>query len=72
MGDADKQTVLMREIQIRLDKKLKEQEVTVIEYWKQQFDKLLLLKPEGIASLQLQIRRISDMMQNRVNMLKKE
>jgi hypothetical protein len=72
MGDADKQAAFMKEIQARFDKKLKEQEVSVVEYWKLQLDKLITMRPEGIASLQLQMKRISDMMANRIKMLKKE
>jgi hypothetical protein len=72
MADADKQAVFMKEVQTRVDKKLREQEISVVEYWKLQLDKLLLMKPEGIASLQLQIKRISDMMTNRIRTLKKE
>jgi len=29
------------------------------------------MKPEGVASLQLQIKKITDMMENRVKILKK-
>jgi hypothetical protein len=72
MGDVEKQSVFMKEFQTRLDKKLKEHEISVMEHWKQQLDKVLLMKPEGIASLQLQIKRISDMMKNRINILKRE
>lgn len=72
MGDTDKQAVLMKEIQVRFDKKLKEYEISVVEHWKSQFDRLISMKPEGIASLQLQMKRISDMMANRIKILKKE
>jgi len=72
MRDEGKQSGIMKEFQIRLDKKLNEHEMSVVEYWKQQLDKMLLMKPDGIASLQLQIKRVSDMMKNRINILKKE
>ena len=72
MNDADKQAVFMKEYQARFDKKLREQEISVVEYWKVHLDKLIIMKPEGIASLQLQMKRISDMMKNRIMMLKKE
>jgi len=72
MGDADKQAVFMKEMQTRLDKKLKEQELLIVEHWKSQLDKLISMKPDGIASLQLQMKRISDMMSNRIKMLKKD
>ena len=72
MNDADKQAVFMKEYQAKFDKKLREQEISVVEYWKVHLDKLIIMKPEGIASLQLQMKRISDMMKNRIMMLKKE
>ena len=72
MNDADKQAVFMKEYQARFDKKLREQEISVVEYWKVHLDKLIIMKTEGIASLQLQMKRISDMMKNRIMMLKKE
>ncbi len=72
MGEPDKQAVFAKELQSRIDKKLREQEISVIEYWKLQLDKLITMRPEGIASLQLQMKRISDMMANRIKMLKKE
>jgi hypothetical protein len=43
-----------------------------LEYWKSQIDRLLSMKPDGIASLQSQIKRVSDMMDNRIKMMKKE
>lgn len=72
VAEKDKQTVFIKEIQTRFDKKIKEQEIAVVEYWKSQLDKLISMKPDGIASLQLQMKRISDMMANRIRILKKE
>lgn len=68
----DRQEEFMRQYQARFEKKLKENEREVLEYWKAQLDKLLAMKPEGVASLQLQIKRISDMMLNRIRILKKD
>jgi glutamate synthase domain-containing protein 3 len=62
----------IKEIQTRFDKKVKENEISLLEYWKSHIDKMLAMKPEGIASLQLQIKKISDMMENRIKILKKE
>jgi hypothetical protein len=72
MANEDKQAFFIKELQTRFDGKLKEQELSIVEHWKSHIDKVLALKPEGIASLQLQIRRISDMMSNRIKILKKE
>ena len=68
----DDQSALVKEFQARFAKKIKENEISSLEYWKEQLDKLLTLKPEGIAALQLQIKRISNMMGNRISTLKKE
>jgi hypothetical protein len=51
---------------------LKENEISMLEYWKSQLDKLLSMKPDGIASLQMQIKRISEMMDKRINIIKRE
>jgi hypothetical protein len=72
MADVEKNQAFIKEFQSRFDKKLKENEISLLEYWKSQLDKVLSMKPEGIASLQLQIKRISDMMDNRMKTIKKE
>jgi hypothetical protein len=62
---------LMKEIQVRFEKKMKENEIENVEFWKSQVDKILSMKPEGVAPLQLQIKKLSDMMANRILMLKR-
>jgi len=70
MGNEDREAFL-KEVQARFDKKVRENEISVIEYWKEQVDRILAMKPEGIASLQLQIKKTSEMMANRIKILKK-
>lgn len=72
MVEIKDQTAFMKEVQARFERKLKENEITMLEQWKEQLDKLVVMKPEGIASLQLHIRKISEMMGNRVKMLKRD
>ena len=72
MSEMDGQAAFIREYQSRFEKKLKENEISGLEYWKGQLDKLITIKPEGIAALQMQIKRISDMMASRIKVLKKE
>ncbi len=62
----------MREIQKKLEKKVRENEISVLEYWKEKLDRLAVMKPEGIASLQLEIKKVSSLMANRVKALKNE
>ena len=72
MADLENNPVFIKELQTRFDRKLKESEISVLEYWKSQIDRLLSMKPDGIGSLQSQIKRVSDMMDNRIKMMKKE
>jgi hypothetical protein len=53
----------VKEYQERFEKKLKENEITLLEHWKEQMD--------SVASIQLQITKISEMMANRAKVLKK-
>jgi hypothetical protein len=69
---AEDQSTLIKQFQSQFEKKVKETEISSLEYWKEQLDKLLTMKPEGIAALQLQIKRVSIMMGNRINALKRQ
>ena len=71
MAENDQQAALQKEIQTRMDRKLKESEITILEYWKEQVDRVAAMKPEGIAALQMQVRKISEMMTNRIRILKR-
>lgn len=72
MTDMDKNAVLIKEMQTRIDRKLKESEVDIIEHWKEQIDRVTAIKPEGIAALQQQLKNVSEMMNNRLRILKRE
>lgn len=72
MSNMESHPAFVKELQARFDKKLKENEISIVEYWKSQIDRLLSMKPDGIASLQSQIKRVSDMMDNRIRTIKKE
>lgn len=69
---ADKgQEAFIKEMQIRFDKKLREHEIAVIEHWREQLAKVLMMKPEGVGALQTQIKKVSDMMNNRIVNIKR-
>jgi hypothetical protein len=72
MTEKDQQAALFKEIQARFDRKLKENEIDLLEHWKEQVDRVVLMKPEGIAALQQQVRKISEMMANRIRILKRD
>jgi len=65
------QEALLREMQVRLNNKLREQEINVITHWREQLTKILLLKPEGVGALQNQVKKVADMMDNRIAVLKR-
>jgi hypothetical protein len=67
-----KDQVFLKEIQAKFDRKMKDQEIALLEHWKGQLDRILSMKPEGIASLQLHIKKITEMMDNRVKILKRD
>ena len=71
MTERDNQSAFMREYQDRFDKKLRESEIASLEYWREQLNRVIKMKPEGVAALQLQVKKIADMMENRIKMLKK-
>jgi hypothetical protein len=72
MVEMKDQAAFMKEVQARFERKLKENEIDMLEQWKGQLDKLAVMKPEGIASLQIHIRKVAEMMGNRIKMLKKD
>jgi len=69
MGSGDSE--LIKEIQKRLEKKVRENEISVVQYWKERLDKLVAMKPEGIAPLKVEMKKLSDMMETRITTLKK-
>ena len=72
MGVRSSEGEFLKEYQKRFEQKLKEQEISILEYWKERLDKIAAMRPEGIAALQLEVRKVSEMMANRVKVLKKE
>jgi len=72
MAEIKDQVAFMKEVQARFERKLKDNEIDILEQWKEHLDKLASMKPEGIASLQLRIRKVAEMMGNRVKTLKRD
>jgi hypothetical protein len=72
MASQDSSAAFVKEYQDRFEKKLKENEIALLEHWKGQLEKIESSRPDSIASLQLQIRKTTEMMANRIKILKKE
>jgi hypothetical protein len=72
MASMDSSAAFIKEYQERFEKKLKENEIALLEHWKAQLDKIENMRPDSISSLLMQIRKMSEMMANRIRVLKKE
>lgn len=72
MGGPGTDQAMVKDIQARIDKKMREQEIATIQHWKERIDRVASMKPEGVASLQLELKKISTMMDNRIGILKRE
>jgi len=72
MASLDSSAAFIKEYQERFEKKLKENEINLLEHWKGQLDRIVAMRPDSIASLQMQITKTSEMMANRIKILKKE
>ncbi|HNQ64755.1 MAG TPA: hypothetical protein PK842_00870 [Smithella sp.] len=72
MAQMSSTDLFIREYQDRFEKKIRENEIASLEHWKAQLDKVIAMRPDGVASMQLQITKISEMMSNRIKTLKKE
>jgi len=69
--DQREKEALVREFQVQLDKRLRENEINVIAYWQGHLAKVLAMKPEGVGALQMQVKKVHDMMANRLQALKR-
>jgi hypothetical protein len=61
----------IKEYQERFEKKLRENEIDLLEHWKGQLEKVESSRPDSISSVLLQVRKMSEMMGNRIRVLKK-
>ncbi len=67
MADQD----FLKDFQKKVENKLRENEISVLQYWRERMVRMVSMKPDGIASLQLEIKKVYDMMENRIKTLKK-
>jgi len=72
MAAVESSSEIIKGYQERFEKKMRENEIAVLEHWKTQLDKIVAMRPESIASVQLHIKKMAEMMANRIKMLKKD
>lgn len=66
-----REEAFIKEYQKKFEQKLRENEISVIEYWRERLDRLIAMRPDGIASLQVEMKKLSGMMNNRISSLKR-
>lgn len=71
MATNDSTAAFLKEYQERFEKKLRENEIALLEHWKEHLDKISAMRPDSIASLQTQITKTAEMMGNRIKVLKR-
>jgi hypothetical protein len=72
MAVLDSSNSFIKEYQERFEKKLKENEIVLLEHWKEQLDKIANMRQDSVASLQMQVKKTAEMMATRIKVLKKE
>lgn len=72
MAAVESSSEIIKGYQERFEKKMRENEIAVLEHWKTQLDKIVAMRPESIASVQLHIKKMAEMMANRIKVLKKD
>jgi hypothetical protein len=71
MAQMSSSDLFIKEYQERFEKKVRESEINSLEHWKEQLDKVIAMRHDSVASIQTQITKISEMMANRIKVLKK-
>jgi hypothetical protein len=71
MAQMSSSDLFIKEYQERFEKKIRENEISSLEHWKEQLDKVTAMRHDSVASIQLQVTKISEMMANRIKVLKK-
>jgi len=66
------QEALLKTIQVKSQEKARQDEIDSLLYWRGHLEKIVTAKPEGVASVHLQIKKVMDMMSNRIQVLKRE
>ena len=61
----------VEEMRKRVEKELNEKELSVVQYWKEELEKLLKKPAESLSALQVELKNLSARMENRVKALKK-
>ncbi len=61
----------LEQMQKKVEKELAEKEASVLEFWKEEIDRLLHKKTESLSAMQQEMQNLSLRMENRLKILKR-
>ncbi len=61
----------VEEMRKRVEKELAERELAVVQFWKEELEKVLKKPAESLAALQVELKNLATRMENRLKVLKK-
>ena len=61
----------LEQMKKKVEKELTEREISVIEFWEGEIEKLLSKKTESLSALQQDLRNLCSRMGNRLNVIKR-
>jgi hypothetical protein len=59
------------EMKKRVEKELQEKEISVVQYWKDEAEKIVKKPSESLSALQVELKNLIARMETRLRMLKK-
>jgi hypothetical protein len=64
------ETAWAREMKKKVEEEMARKEMETILYWKGEVDKMLVKRPESLATFQIEVRNLLQRMLNRIRVLK--
>lgn len=64
------ETAWAKEMKKKVEEEMARKEMETIHYWKGEVDKILVKRPESLASFQIEVRNLLQRMLNRIRVLK--
>ena len=64
------ETAWAKEMKKKVEEEIARKEMETVLYWKGEVDKILVKRPESLATLQIEVRNLLQRMLNRIRVLK--
>lgn len=62
---------MVRELKKKFELELNKREIEILQYWRQEIENLYKRKFENIGSLQVNLKELTERMNNRINILQR-